>query len=698
MTKKSYNKFYNSLSEETHHETIHFNIEENAIKVISDDTLMFSKPVTITDNTEMWSGAKYDIESLDISQYRGKLTADHRDIIQNVLGSVIGLKKVQNRRVTIDGLKLAVKENPLADYAKRMMMAGHLTDFSIETVGPWPDDNGVFKNAKLVGLSLVVTGNNKQAHINKIAEQTMQDARANGLDTTFFAQALKLPIDNDQSVNNNNIMKFKKVINSRGFAIVLKYKNAAGEDTEVTLSAGKSVDVPDTDENRTVENQITSATEPQKDTPKTTEKETQTVDVESIVKNAIETATKPLLEKVEQLEKTAFDNGAQEPQFTRVNTPKVISELSSMDYRDRHGAQINYAWDFLMSKGANSEAGRKLNEINKYHFEVLKEKGIARNSMAMSDFGNFVISPELLTTIEGFRSDFAPFLSDFNFVDTLSLQMAWLRRNGDINMQEVGMEPGVSGNGNLKPLTDYEAIMKTSDLKEVAGVTPVCDSATRFLAADMLGDISEGYRTDYDRKKAQILIARFQQAVNETGLVVHYNTGTAGGGTNVNALQSYMDAGAAMQEDVMNAKFYLSQASYWELMKRQAAAGINTDSGFAIFTKGPDGSNLMFGAPYKIVPNELLPKLGSSQTRTFTVEGQSIIITSAIFYADPRTVSARTSGGLKYDMSTEAAYEDNGVVKSAFQRNELLLRGSFFRGAAVRDINKVVGLEALNLS
>lgn len=703
--KSPWGHFKHSENEETHKESLHFDIEKNAIKVISDDTLMFSKPVTIMDNTELWSGAKYDIPTLDISEYKGKLTADHRDLIQNVLGTVIGVRKVANRRVTIDGIKLAVKENPLADYAKRMVMAGYLTDFSIETIGPWPDDDGIFKNAKMVGLSLVVTGNNKQAHINEIAEQTLADAKLRGLDTAVFAQALKLPIDKENSINDN-IDMFKTVKNTRGFAVTVKFKNSAGEEIEVTLQPGKSVDVP-SDEAKAVKNTIDNATEPK--APETPAKPAQPAtpaqpaagegegdkgkDVSTIVKNAIEEATKPLTDKIATLE-SAFDNGVKEPQFTKVNSPKVVTELGGMDYRDRHGAQINHAWDWL--KAGNSIAGQKLNEINKFHLDLLKEKDLVRNSVTIGDFGNFVISPELLTDIEGFRSNFQPLISKVNFRDTLSLQMAWLVRNGDVNMQEVEMcDDGEDG--NLKPISEYSANIKTSNLHELAAVTPVCNAATRFLAADLLGDIAQGYRTDFDRKKAQLFIARLEQAIITSGKTVHYNTGTAGLGANVNSMQSFFSVGATMQEDVMNGVYILSQASYWEMMGRQMSAGINTDSGFKIFTTGENGS-LMLGAPYIIVPNELLPKLGSNQTKTFVVEGVSVVITHAVFYVDLSTFSGRTSGGLNYDLSTEAAYEESGVVKSAFQRNELVLRGSFFRGGAVRDVNKVVGLKALNLS
>ena len=692
-----HNRFYNDISEETHQESVHFDIEKNAIKVIDDETLMFSKPVVITDNSEMWSGAKYDIPSLDITQYKGKLTADHIDRIQNVLGSVINTKKVANKRVTIDGIKLAVKENPLADFAKRMILAGHLTDFSIETIGPWPDDDGIFRNAKLVGLSLVVTGNNKQAHINQIAEETMEYAKQNGLDTALFAQALKLPFDKQNPINDNNIMKFKKVTNSRGFAVTITYKNSAGEDTEITLKAGQSVDVPDTDENKGVEDQVKTAEEPKApETPATPapEEGDKNKDVSTIVKNAVEAATKPLMDKVATLEKNAFDKGVEEPKFQKMSKGSpVMVGVDGLDWRGRYNEQVGNAWQWL--KGGSEQAHKKLIDINMYNLEALQDAGKVDNSVTIADFGNFVISPELLSEIEGFRSSFRDLLSKLTFRDTLSLQMAWLTRNGDINMQEVEFcDDGEDG--NLKPISEYTAEITTDNLHELAAVTPVCNAATRFLAADLLSDVAAGYRNDFDRKRAQIFVARLQQAVNSTGNEVMYNTGTSGGGANVNALQSFMDV-AGMQEQIMGGTYILSQASYWELMKRQAAAGINTDSGFRIFTTGDNGS-LMFGAPYIVVPNELLPKLGSNQTRSFVVGGVTVTITDAVFYVDLSTFTGRTSGGLNYDLSTEAAYEDNGTVKSAYQRNELVLRGSFFRGGAVRDPEKVVGLRAVNLS
>ncbi|MFA9228863.1 MAG: hypothetical protein ACEQR7_10635, partial [Agathobacter rectalis] len=362
---------------------------------------------------------------------------------------------------------------------------------------------------------------------------------------------------------------------------------------------------------------------------------------------------------------------------------------NAMPWQQRHGIQIEMAWNML--KNNDQEAGKKLIDINKFHIEELQKAGKVQNSMTIADFGNFVISPELLTEIEGYRSDFAGILGKVSFKDTLSLQMAWLTRSGDINMQEVEMCDD-DANGNLKPVTEYEATFQTSNLKEVAGVTPVCDAATRFLAVDMLGDIAQGYRTDFDRKKAQLLIARLQQAVNSTGYKKYFN-----GTSDVTALKSWFPLMSQLQENIMNGVYVFNTKTYVEMLQRQMGAGISTESGFGIFTKGENGP-LFLGQPYVIVPNELMPTVNTIETKTFVVEGVSVTIDQSVFYFEPNTFSGRTSGGLKYDLSTEAAYEVNGVVKSAYQRNELVLRGSFFRGGAIRDPQKVTSMGAAGAS
>lgn len=698
------NIFFNDADhkEEKHEEKIHFSMEENAIRVKDEKTLMFSKPVIMTDTSEMWSGAKYDIKTMDIDQYSGKLNADHRQGIQYVLGKVIGLKKIANNKVTIDGIELAVAENPLADFAKRMILAGYLTDFSIETIGPWPDDDGIFHNAKLVGIALVVTGNNKQAHINQIAMQSIDAAKKNGLNIKEITDVLKYPIDNAVTVSDNNDMKFKKILNDRAFAVEVTYKNSAGEDTTVTLQANQSIEVIDNDANKGVEDQVKNAVAPKED-KKIENKagDDLAAIVTASVNNAIETQIKPLTDQIKALEQNQFDNGVTEPGFVPMKNDRGAGagkgKIADLPTSERNKMHINAAYDAFAKK--DQSAMRTLNEINKYNLEELQKAGKVDNAITMGDMGNFVISTELLTTIEGFRSNYQPLISKTAWRDTLSLDFAWLKRSGDINMQNVDFcEDDEDDNANVKPLSEYGATLQSAKLEELAAVTPVCDAATRFLAVDILPDIAEGYRTDYDRKRAQAIIARLQQAVNATGYSQNYNT-TAG--DTGNPLMSLLNAAGQVGEQVDNGIWIMSNATYFELLARRIKAATAQDQGFDLFTTGDTGQ--LLGRPYVVVPNDLMPKLGSNQTRTFSIKTGdtvgNVTINHGLFLADLSYFTGRSSGGLNYTMSTEAAYEDGaGNIKSAFSRDELVMRGFFFRGAAFRDNERVAGVKAVNFS
>lgn len=652
-------------------------VQQNALVDEGDGVITFPGRLTITDDSEQRNGTRYDIPSMDISEYNGKLTADHSWSITEMLGKALDVVK-GNNNVSVGGIKFAVKESALAKFTYNMMKAGYLTDFSIETYGPWPDEEGVYKNAKLVGLSVVVTGNNKSAEIKEIAKNSIIEAKELGLDTSIVEKEYTC-YDNDQSdVDASNSSQketqimFVTVKNSKAFAVVLKYKNAAGEDVETTVQPGQSIDVSE-EQKASVESQIDSAKDVKAEENKLAE----------MVQNAM----KPVMDKIAAIENKAFDSSAQEPKFTKVKAAST-SELAKMNWRELHGVQINKAWDMLKSN--NGTAARELETINQYNLEKLQEKDIVANSITLADMGNFVISPELLSEIEGFRSDFQPLLSKLTFRETLSLQMAWLKRSGDINMQEVEMcDDGADG--NLKPISEYSASIEQSNLHELAAVTPVCNSATRFLAADLLTDVAAGYRNDFDRKRAQLFIARLQQAVNATGNVTTYATTT-----DTDAVKSFITAWSEMAEEVPNGTFIFNYRTYGELLRRLVGAGISTDTAMGIFTTGDQ--SMILGRPYIVVPNELLPDLNTAQTKSFTVEGVSVTINRAVFYADLTQFSGRTSGGLMYDLSTEAAYEDGSAVKSAFQRNELVLRGSFFRGGAIRDEDRVMAMGAPGVS
>lgn len=674
----------NSLSEDAAKKISHYiTVAKNALVDMGDGVIEFKNSLEITNDQEQRNGTRYEIKSMDLSEYNNQLTANHENNIESVIGQVFGTRKVANKRVVIDGIRFAIKENALARFAYDMLVGGFLTDFSIETFGPWPDQEGVYKESKLTGLSLVVVGNNRGARVNspefdQLAHNSMEQAKKDGLDTSLVEKNL-LCYDNSNSQSNKETnMKYKLIKNGRNFAIVVNFKDDSGADVSVSVAPGQSVQVL-AEQAAAVEKQMNDATEPEKPA-----KPAEGTSAEAL-KAVVEAAVKPLAEKLAQVEKNAFDKAASEPGFRKDASGK--SEVAKMNWKERHGQQILQAWNFL--KAGDRDAQAKLAEINKIHLEALQEKGLVANTITIADMGNFVISPELLSEIEGFRSDFSALISRLDYRETLSLQMAWLKRSGDINMQEVEMCDDGS-DGNLKPISEYGASIETSNLHELAAVTPVCNAATRFLAADLLGDVARGYRTDYDRKRAQLFIARLQQAVNATGNAVTYATTS-----DTNALKSLIETWAAATEEIMNGTFIFSNRTYGELVKRIVGAGISGPLA-GVFTTGDQP--LFLGRPYIVVPNELMPALNTAETRVFTVEGVNVTINKGAFYTDLSQFSGRTSGGLQYDLSTEAAYEEGETVKSAFQRNELVLRGSFFRGGAIRDEDRVWALNAPGVS
>jgi hypothetical protein len=663
---------------------VFLSIDKNAFVDEGNGVIKFKNDLVITDNTEQRNGTQYDIPSMDLSEFPGKLTANHSSRIENVLGVVLGLRKIANKRVVITGIKFAIEENALARYAYNMLVNGYLTDFSIETFGPYPDETGIYKDARLIGLSLVVVGNNRSATIkndnakaiNKIVQQTVAESKELNLDTSIVENNYLCYDEETNGSNNSNKAKSQKeekmfvtIKNSRQFAVTIKFTNAAGDEVEKTLQPGETVDVSSSQETALNEF-INKAEDP-------SEKEEAKSD-----NSAIMAEIKKIAEKQDALEQKIFDNSAEEPGFSKTKTKtnnSKDSDLKAMDYRLRHGEQIVLAKQWL--KTGNQDALAKLNAINSFHKKELLEAGIipgfAANSIDTIDMGNFVISPELLSEIEGHRSDFKGILGMINYKESLSTKFAWLTRDGDIDMQPVSFLSDAN-DGNLKPLSVYGATYNEANMEELAAVTPVMNATNRFLAADLIGDIAEGYRTDYDRKKAQLLIAKLQQATDSTGNQTPYNV-TSG----ATALQSWVTVWASITEEVPNGTLAFNYKTKGELIKQAIAAGFDAAMTQTAFASGETGPIL--GAKSVYVPNELMPSLGAGDTKTFAVGGANVTINQAVFYADLSKFKGRVSGGLQYDLSTEASYEEGGSTKSAFQRNELLLRGSFFRNGAFVD-------------
>lgn len=162
-------------------------------------SLSFAEPLAITDDSRQWNNTRYDINSLDITQYDGTVTADHGQKLSDVIGKVTNLRKEGNK-VLIDGIKFAIKENPLAVLAKNLMKGGFVTGVSIETIGEDPDDTLTWKNHALCGLSVVAHPNNKNAYA--VISNSVKEAQALGLKTDAILNALN---ENEGIVTKNEV-------------------------------------------------------------------------------------------------------------------------------------------------------------------------------------------------------------------------------------------------------------------------------------------------------------------------------------------------------------------------------------------------------------------------------------------------------------------------------------------------------------
>ena len=329
------------------------------------------------------------------------------------------------------------------------------------------------------------------------------------------------------------------------------------------------------------------------------------------------------------------------------------------------------------------EGAKTLSEINARNLAALKEAKIVNAALTLEDLGNFVIGPELYNQVATARTDYTAILGATQWKETSSIEFGWLTRSSDIDMTNVAI--GITGDdgSRLKPVSTPAYGAQSEKLEEMAAVTPISINVIKFAAADILSDVAEGYRNDYDRKRAQLVIARLQQAVNATGNKQSFDIsdGLMGWALVVAKISDATTVGTL----IFNSKTLAA-------LKGQAIASQNA----AVLTEIASGSIL--GTPFVVVPNDLMPTLNVVETKSFAVHGAAVTIDQAVFYADLRTFTGRTSGGMKYDVDGSASYEIGGTVYSAYQRNEVVLRGSFFRGGVVKDTSVVASIPAVAVS
>lgn len=674
-----------------------------------DGVVSFPNGLTITDGTVQRNGTTYDIDSLDISKYGGQLTGDHEDKLSNLIGETIGTVK-KDGKVVVNKIRYAVKENPYARLAYDLLVGGFSKNFSTETIGPKPDHNGIWYDSELIGLSQVVTQNNYSATVNKVIHNSLERAKEDGLDVEGIEEKIVNSVEEDKNNTMDEDKDKKVVVEDTNVDSTKVTAPEVTETKEVEAPEAEEVKEVKTPENKEAEKQNNESDKTEKtenkvdkteveeevveeDKKETTQKEEKMEDDKksTVEANAIADAIKNALapfsarfDALEEAQKNQFDASAEEPKFKKDESKEVAkNDYKNMDWQDRYQEQINAAWNYV--KTGSITAGETLREINSVNLDALKEAGIARNAISLEELGNFVIAPEMYNEIQGHRNDYTAILNATEWKETLSLEFAWLQRVGDIDMQPVGLNAtDADPDANLKPISEYSAVPKKSELEELAAVTVVATSATRFAAVDLLADAAAGYRNDYDRKRAQLVIAKLEQAVDETG----YSTGYAPA-SDVDALTAWLEAVTDISDTTLNGTLIFNARTFAELKSRALKAGANGPLS-EILTTGDMPT--VFGYRFVIVPNDLMPSLGGSETIAHVVEGETVTINHAVFFADLSTFTGRTSGGLQYDVSNSAPYEVGGVVKSAYQRNELVLRGSFFRGGAVKDVQVVSGV------
>lgn len=392
----------------------------------------------------------------------------------------------------------------------------------------------------------------------------------------------------------------------------------------------------------------------------------------------------------EQIKNEILDAQVKAPEVEETEEAVKEPEVEK-NWRKRYNDQIAAAWNAYRLH--NIDAAQKLAKINRYNFEEKKAKMVdnANEVMTIETADDFVLPYEVDNMIHGKRTNYSPLLNAVDYQTTDRLTFAYATRIGDIDMQNVAMCDN-GEDGNLKPISTYELKKGVAQMEEMAAVTPICDNATKYLAVDILADVAAGYRNDYDRKLAQLVIIRMQQAVNATG-----NTVEMEGATSIDKLVEFIKATTKVSGDVVNGVFVFNAKTKAQLVEYLFSAAANGELGKDVITTGEFPT--IFGYPYIVVPNDLMPTLGEGDTKSFKATNnetgtlETVTITSPVFYGDLDEFRGKVSGGLKYDVSAEAAYETgDGSVHSAWQRNELVLRGSFLRGGYIANQGAFAGL------
>jgi hypothetical protein len=79
-----------------HKNRIDVHVDKNAFVDDGDGIIRFSGGQAISDDQPQRNGTRYDIETMDLSEWNGTITADHDDRLLAVIGKALGFAGSSN--------------------------------------------------------------------------------------------------------------------------------------------------------------------------------------------------------------------------------------------------------------------------------------------------------------------------------------------------------------------------------------------------------------------------------------------------------------------------------------------------------------------------------------------------------------------------------------------------------------------------
>lgn len=670
-------------------------VATNAVSDEGKGTVTFKDGLTISDESEQVNGTRYDHTNTSLEKWTGEVFADHGGnegySVPNLIGTAFGKAK-EGGRVFIEGIKYAMS-NPLGKLYHDMLIEGHARNFSVGTRGPEPTKDGVYKDHEIHELSHVGLGNNLSARAEVVVANSLSEAKEQGMDISPLQKLFDIQTN---SVKEDSMAEDKSPAKNADDEETKDEDESSSDDSKEEVDASNGDTEADDD----------GDSDGGADDDSSDDADDKEVD-ENAVAKMVQNAVAPIEKKLKQY-KQAFDKGATEPEWQiggdEVNSAPVVvtgktqaeKAFENMDHWELAGRQLV---SYCNAQKGDRDSAKTLQAINEFNLNKLKKNGLIKNVLTLGDFGNFVTSPEMQADIEGFRTDYSAVLRAFPYSNTNSRDFQWLTRSGDISFEDVdGLDDAV-GTDTLKPVSEYSGTVTTSRLQELAAVTPISTTANLFMAVDLIRDAALGYRTEADRRLAQLPIARLEQAMEEDATrSVSWDTGSQ---TTAEKFSNLRTAIGSISQG--NGSLVMSEASHFLIYDLLHQAGAGSGLTESIVNGNPARS--LWGRNVVVVPNDLMPTLDDSSTyRSITqvrpVAGgatATVTVNHGIFYVDPaRNWVGRTNGNLRYDLSTEASYTTDGgtTTRSAFQHNEVLLRGAIFRGGAIKDKTRIKGVRA----